>query len=175
MKRIVLYIFCLLTLVACGGKGPQRPSRWLGRSPEPDSAMMNLMELNRQMATAADQELLRYVQSQDRPYALYNGGVWVCTLDNGDLDLQPHRFGQYCVLHIRVYTFDNKRQLLSDECGTYKVGESPLPLALVDVVRDKCPGAHVEMLMPWYSAFGVRGNENIPPYQNLLIDLTIVE
>lgn len=175
MKRIVLYILCVLLFAACGGKGPQRPSRWIGREAEPDSTVLNLLELNRRMATAADQELLSYVRSHEGNYALYNGGVWVRTIEQGNEELKPYGFGHRCRLHLRVYMLNEQRTLLSDVDQTFKLGEAYLPLAVTDVVREKHPGARVEMLVPWYSAYGLRGNENIPPYQNVIIDLTIGE
>lgn len=165
-----------LVLTACGGhQSPQRPSRWLGRSPEPDSAQLQLMELNQHMAAEADAELLRYVEAQPETYALYHGGVWVHILEAGDDERKPYQLGQDCPLRMRVYTLGKTQRLLSDQQGTYRLSGDQLPVAVMEVVRELPPGTSARLVAPWYAAYGITGNQHVPPYQNVIIDLTIEE
>jgi len=171
--KLLVILMCLF-LMACVGQGPQRPSRWLGKSPEADTAQLQLIEFNQQMVSAADKELVHYVELQDEAYALYRGGVWVHVLEHGNDDLKPYTYGQTCPLHLRVYAMDGST-LLADMRQTFHLGNSDVPHAVTDVVRELHPGARARLIVPWYSAFGIQGKDRIQPYQNVIIDLTIEE
>ena len=163
-------------LTACNGhQGPQRPSRWMGHSPEPDSAQLQLLEFNQRMAAEADAELLRYVEAQSESYALYKLGVWVHILEPGDSDREPYMYGQSCPLQMRVYALGKDQRLLSDRQGVFRLSGDQLPVAVMEIVPELSPGTHAELIAPWYSAYGVTGNDHVPPYQNVRIDLTIEE
>lgn len=170
-RLMVIGLLGLLT--ACGGQqGPQRPSRWMGHTPEPDSTQLQLLEFNQRMATEADAELLRYVEAQPESYALYKAGVWVHIITPGN-DEEPYMYGQECSLQMRIYALGKGQRLLSDQQGTFRMSGDQLPIAVMEVVRELSPGTHAQLVAPWYSAYGVTGNDHVPPYQNVLIDLTI--
>ena len=170
IKGSILIGLTTLLLVACVQKGPQVPSRWLGKEPEPDSAQLALMELNRQMAQSADDLLMSIVQQQEDPYALYNGNTWVTILERGDID-RPLKYNEECVIQMRTFTLDGK--LLSDSKATYMLGKFELPNAVEINITDWHHGAHIRMYAPWYSAFGMKGTEEVPPYENVIIELEI--
>lgn len=174
--RNVVFILCMLLLVACGkNSGPQRPSRWLGKTLWVDTTELNLMQLNQRLATEADAELMQYVQQQEESYALYRSSAWVHIIETGNIDREPYTYGQMCLLHMRIYAVNKKKMLLSDVYQSFKVDPSQLPGAVVDVVRELHPGAQARIIAPWYAAYGMKGNAQIPPYQNVIIELTIEE
>ena len=72
----------------------------MGQSPDPDSAALALLELNQQLAQAADEELYHIVQSLDEPYALYDSNVWMRIVDKGDEDSPTPRSGEYREVNI---------------------------------------------------------------------------
>lgn len=175
MKKLA-YIACAFLLISCGGgTGPQRPSQWLGKALKVDTAELNLMQFNQRMAAEADAELMQYVREQDESYALYHSSAWVHIMENGDLAREPYNYGQTCTLHLRTYTLNKKKSLLADVYQSFKIGESQLPYAVVEVVRELHPGAKANIIAPWYAAYGMQGNAQVPPYQNVIIELTIVE
>ena len=61
MREVYKFIVvsCAVLLTACTGQAPQRPSQRKGAAPEADSALIALMELNRRMTEAADEQLLQ--------------------------------------------------------------------------------------------------------------------
>ena len=158
-------------LVGCGGKGPQRPSQWLGKEPEPDSATLALMELNQQMAITADAELLRMAQESEDNYALYDGGAWVCILDKGDTLSPALQRDEECVLHMTTYTLTGR--MLIDTEQPWHVGRYELPLAVDRNLTEWNHGSHVRILAPWYSAYGLKGTDDVPPYENVIIEIEI--
>ena len=167
-----LWVICLVMLfAACGPQSPQRPSRRLGQSPDADSAQLALLEFNRQMAESADELLMHTAQEQEERYALYNSNVWVTFLDNGDTDRPMPQREEECIVSMRIYTLEGK--LLSDTKGTYKIGKFELPPAIDVNITEWHYGCRVRMYAPWYSAFGMKGTEEVPPYENVIIELEL--
>ncbi|MCR5050142.1 MAG: hypothetical protein K6A36_03570 [Paludibacteraceae bacterium] len=167
--RLILSLSCLLILIGCGNQGPQRPTRWLGKEPELDSAQMALLELNRQMALAADKELLQLAQSQEEKYALYDGGVWVHQIEAGSDSLV--RLGTSCTVHICTYRLDG--QMLTDIEQTYSVGKFEMPMAIERNINSWNHGAKMRMYAPWYAAYGMKGTEYVAPYENVIFEIEI--
>lgn len=157
-------------VAGCSRQAPQRPSQRLGHTPEPDSAQLALMELNHRLAEAADEQLHALALAQDTPYALYEGNVWACVLDKGDADAAV-REKEECQLQLRTYSLDGT--LLSDTRGSYTIGQRQLPQAVEANITEWHHGTRVRMFAPWYAAYGLRGNEAVPPYENVIIELTI--
>ncbi len=128
-----------------------------------------MMELNMHLAQAADDELLRIVSAQEEPYALYDGNVWMLIIDRGN-DQLPSPTGS-CPLRLRTYALDGK--LLLDAEGTYALGKNELPGAVEWNIDELHPGGKARMYVPWYMAYGQQGNDHVPPYENVIIELEL--
>ena len=172
--RSVKYILVLLltaVLSACGRMSPQRPSQRLGQTPEPDSSHLALIELNHRLAETADQEVLRWVQSQSESYALYELHAWLTFLERGDRDVPALQPDDRVEVHMQVYDLHGK--MLMDSQRQYTIGKMELPPAVDANICALHPHARVRIAVPWYTAFGAQGNDDIPPYTNVIIDLAI--
>ena len=161
----------LMLMTGCGGKAPQTPSQRKGQAPEADSATLALMEFNSQLAKAADKTVMDAVQAQEEPFALYEGQTWMHIVETGDTDGGLLIPGQAYSIHMRVYTLDGR--MLEDTEGTYLLGKAELPAGIDWNIRELHHGAKARLFIPWYMAFGPKGNEHIPPYENVRIDLEI--
>ena len=158
-----------MLLYSCGGVAPQRPSQRKGQSPETDSTQLAIMEMNLQLAKAADRAVLETAQAQADSYALYEGSAWMHIYDKGDETQLVGHYNSVCNLHMRVYTLDGRP--LEDIEGTYTVGKYELPNCIEQNLRELHPGARVRMYAPFYTAFGAQGTAHVPPYENVMIDL----
>lgn len=160
-----------LLLVCCGHQAPQRPSQRKGESPKVDSAQLALMELNQQLAIAADQQLAKLAQEQDEPYALYESNVWMYIPNRGnEADGVPSPDEEW-VVAMRIYTLGG--QLLTDSESTYRLGHRELPQGVEENIYELYRGGEARMLVPWYAAYGITGTANIPPYENVIIELEL--
>lgn len=168
--KIILWGIAML-IAGCGPQNPQIPSQRKSRPPEPDSTQLAVMELNMQLAQAADEQLAALVQKQEESYALYNGGAWATIIDRGDIDRPMPRMGEECAVHLKVFALDGR--MLEDSEGTYCIGKMELPAAVDTNIREWHHGCRVKMYAPWYSAYGIRGTRNIPPYENVLIEIEL--
>lgn len=175
MRRSRIGIICIaLVLMSCGGPNPQRPSARLGKgaSVEVDSTQLALLELNMRMAEAADKELMQLAQAREGEYAVYDANTWMRIDDPGDIEAETVRRGEHKTVAMQVYTMQD--QLLLDSRREYILGQLELPIGVDMNLLHLHPGAKVRMLTPWYSAFGMQGNEFVPPYTNVIIDVEIL-
>lgn len=162
---VIGMLLCLL--VGCG-KGPQRPSQRKGESVQTDTAQLALMSLNQQLAQSADEQIYRWVQTQTEQYALYEHGTWGTVLRTGEGNLQP---GEECSVHMRVYSLTGK--LYCDIEQTAHVGKYELPNTIDANITEWTHGASLKLAAPWYAAYGIQGTAQIPPYENVIIELDI--
>lgn len=170
--RLTVIGVLAVLVMACGRQAPQRPSHRMGETAQVDSTELAMMEFNRQMAEAADKQLLQITQAQGgETYALYYGNAWVRVLILGDEDAPTPREGEEWLLHMCVY--DIQEHLLLDSEQTYRIGKYELPTAIDENIGEWHRGTKVRMYVPWYSAFGRQGTAEIPPYENVIIDLEL--
>ncbi|MBO4249664.1 MAG: FKBP-type peptidyl-prolyl cis-trans isomerase [Paludibacteraceae bacterium] len=158
-------------LCCCGKMGPQRPSQRKGEAPQADTMTLAMLELNKQLAFAADQELTELAQQMDEPFALYEANTWMAILDKGDIYGPFPSTNEYNLIHMRMY--DLKGNLLLDSEGSYRICRHELPACMDMNIRHLHKGAKARLLAPWYQAYGLKGTENIPPYTNLIIDIEL--
>lgn len=159
----------VVLLGACSQTAPQRPSQRKSETPQPDSMQMALLELNQRLTESADSELASIARTEDIPYALYERGTWAAILAQGEGErVQPK---EECRLHIRTYSLSGT--LYTDTEQTARIGAQQLPPAIEENITEWKHGAQVVLLAPWYAAYGIKGTEHIPPYENIRIELTI--
>ena len=161
----------LVLFIACSGPGPQRPSQRKSDAPKADSAQLALMELNQQLTAAADETLHSIILQQEEAYAMYNNGTWGTVLKIGDTSKKALRFGEECTIHMRVLRLDGK--LYCDTEQTSRIGMRDWPIAVDRNLSEWHHGAHIKLYAPWYSAYGIQGTKEVPPYENVIIELEI--
>ena len=170
-----MVVLCVLLVIvgsaACTRQAPQRPSQRKSEVPQPDSAQLALMELNQQLALAADRQLAQIVQVQETSYALYEDNVWMAILDRGDEDSPSPQPEQEWRIAMRIYALNG--QLYMDSEGTYRIGKHELPQGVDDNIGELHRGGKARMYVPWYAAYGISGTAEIPPYENIVIDIEL--
>lgn len=160
-----------MLLMGCGGKGPQLPSRRMGEEPKIDSVQQELMLMNARLASEADKELRHFVKESGENYALNDRGTWVLFLDYGDEGRKKIRRNEHCDIHMRVYSLSG--HLYQDEALVARIGQRELPPGIDWNIFEWYHGARVKLLLPWYSAYGAKGTDVIPPYENVMIELEV--
>ena len=170
MAWIGAALVCSL-LIACGKVAPQRPSQRSGEKPKEDSTTLALMEMNQRMAIEADKEVLAYAQKQEEAYSLMDiSNTWLLVQDKGEGDAAPKE-GEQWEMHICTRTLQGK--LLCDVEQTYTIGKSELVPCIEIAIDELRHGERLVMVAPWYAAYGMHGNENVPPYTNVILEIEI--
>ena len=163
-------LLCLLA-AGCGQPNPQRPSRRMGQ-PQVDSTAISMIRFNQHMREEADRALqAKALSNPDEVYALYQWGAWVHIINPGDEDAGKPQRDEECEIHMLIYSLDGR--LYCDDARIVTLGKYEIPVAVDWNILEWYHGAKVKMLVPWYSAYGVKGTDAIPPYENIVIDLDI--
>lgn len=171
----VLFVLCPLLVMSgwasCTHQAPQRPSQRKSETPAPDSTQLALMELNQQLAQAADRQLAQIAQAQETPYALYEDNVWMAILDRGDEDSPSPAPEEEWRIAMQLYALSG--QMYLDTEGTYRIGKHELPQGVDANIGELHRGGKARMYVPWYAGYGISGTAEIPPYENLVIDIEL--
>lgn len=170
-RGMVIGCLAAVLIAGCTSQPPQRPSQRKGEAPQVDSTHLALLQLNKELAEAADKQLMLLAQEQEPPYALYEGNAWGVVLEPGDTDGPSPKSGEEWTVHMRVFSLD--RKILLDSEGTYRIGKYELPPAIDANITEWYHGTCARMLVPWYTAFGMQGNDRIPAYENVILEIEV--
>jgi hypothetical protein len=170
--NMVLVSGCLLLMMLVTGcnKSPQ-PVRRLGDE-KPDSLLMAQLYFNQRMISEADKQCLEYVKHDTlHTYAHDEFGFWYTLLYQTTQDsLQK---GQYVDMHIQIYELNDS--LIADVKENLQIGGGELPVAINRALHNLRQGEQIQIIAPWYMAYGVEGTSIIKPYSNLRIVVKVAE
>jgi len=165
--RNVLIAGMALMAVGCGNKTqPQRPT-FLGQTAT-DSTSVNLMLMHQTMAEKADSQLAQMATDE---YVLMDENYWVKGLKGMAEDAPSIQEGEYVEVEIEIY--DLKDNLLCVHQANVRMGQVDEIQAVVLVLPQMKRTMSVSMLVPWYLAFGSAGNTEVPPYENVRVELKV--
>ena len=91
--------------------------------------------------------------------------------DRGDDDSPSPQPEQEWRIAMRIYALNG--QLYMDSEGTYRIGKHELPQGVEDNIGELHRGGKARMYVPWYAAYGISGTAEIPPYENIVIDIEL--
>ena len=165
---IVASVAMSLLICSCQRTKPQQPSN---RTEQTDTVSMAMMRLNQQLATAADHTVTEYVKRSPEHYALHEFGFWYRLLRKNE-QADNYILHEPIRLHIEVYSLDGDK--LADIIEDTKVGASADMLCQREALRTMRRGEKIEIIAPWYTAYGARGNDAIEPYTNVRITIDTV-
>lgn len=137
---------------------------------EVDSAMMAQMQKNVRLADMADKECGAKVEESDRRYAMDIIGFWYSKTVHNEQGDSLH-MGDEVEIHMQVKNLDGK--LLLDSKHPIVIGEDEEVMAVKGALRMMQAGEEMQIITPWYAAYGMHGTEIIAPYSNLEIILTV--
>ena len=164
--NMVLVSGCLLLMMLVTGcnKSPQ-PVRRLGDE-KPDSLLMAQLYFNQRMISEADKQCLEYIKWDTlHSYVQDDFGFWYTILQR--TAQEPLQKGQYADMHIQLYELNDS--LVADIQESLQVGSGELPVAINRTLNNIRKGEQVQIITPWYAAYGVEGTSLIKPYSNLKI------
>lgn len=167
-KQTLLLAGLALVMMACsqGKTQPQRPT-FLGQKAE-DTVAVNLLLMHQTMAEKAD---LLLAQTATEEYVLTETNYWVKGLETAPADQPYLKEGDY--VDVEIHFYDLQQHLLAIHQANVRIGQVDEIQAVVDVLDSMKRGMSVTMLVPWYLAFGSAGNTEVPPYENVKVELNV--
>lgn len=179
--KIVIVLAVVALVIGCRRTAPQRPSQRNGVRVETaaDTAALALLSASQRLADAADREVARYVRTRGEEagqtgetmlFAQSEVGSWERWIVRTDEGNTPQKNEEW-TLRMVVTGLDGT--MLLDSEATYRIGREELPRAVEEAVAEAHHGDELEIVCPWYTAYGAMGNEYIEAYQNVIIQLYI--
>jgi len=165
MRKVSAVLVMVVALVACQKPQPQRP---LFRGEiAVDTTAVQLITLNQQMAEQADVRLANIVGED---YVRMDENYWVRGLYERTDEATLHE-EEYIDLNAEFYTLTG--ELLTTHQASVPVGKVDEIQAIVQLLPQMQRGQCVTILSPWYMAFGSTGNAEVPPYENIRVELCV--
>ncbi len=165
---VLLGVIGCLALVGCKRTKPQAPAN---RYVQVDSTELAMALMTQRMVEEANNTLAQYVRRLDSAYALAQRGYWYRITQHTAND--TIRKNQQVLAHIVVQ--DLQGQLLTDSEQSLIVGQQILPADVEAFLLQMCIGERASLLLPWYVAYGALGNEWVPAYANVRMEIEIIE
>ncbi len=141
------------------------------RHVEVDSTELAMALVKQRMVEEANTVLARYVRSLGVPYVLERTGYWYRVVYHTTND--TIRKNQQVLAHIVVQ--DLQGTLLTDSEQLLNVGKQEVPAVVDAFLLQRCIGERASLLLPWYAAYGALGNEYVPAYANVRMEIEIIE
>ena len=162
---LILQIIIVLFMVSCQRPAPQLPANKLEVI---DSTGIGLLKLNEKMILSEDSLIRDYVENSKINYSKHKLGFWY-NIEKSDLanNIQAN---QQCEVIYQVYSLKNN--LLFEQQETIIIGKKQLPTGIEEALKIMRKGAKADLVIPWYLAYGMKGNGNeIKPYTSLVVNL----
>lgn len=167
--KIAYVVVLLLAMTAC--KNDPQPVHKLSDDRKVDSVLMAKLQFNQRMVDAADKQCVDYVTAQTETYAQDDLGFWYRkTLKTDAATLQT---GEIVDAHVQVSELNGNQ--LVDLKQSLQVGDGNLPISITRILKMMARGEQMQLVCPWYTAFGVEGTNAVKPYTNVKITISIDE
>ena len=171
MRKTWIYILLLILTSACYRTKPQSPSQRNGvQGGQEDTTLIAMMNATYLLCAEADRDVVAYIKQSEDTYAQLECGLWMRWQSRSGSGRMPEK-DQTVNMHLAVRDLSN--QLLMDSEQTLTVGHEFLPAALDKALEMMEIGDSVVMVCPWYVAYGQQGNENVKPYQNVIMEVQL--
>ena len=166
MRYIGLLLVAVLLLPCCGRVKPQGAAN----RQEPDSTAMLLMQKHFLMALDADRLLVDSVRHASVPYVLDRNNFWYCRLTKTD---GPEVMKQMRVEYTAIVRDLATGALIEEITEEVEVGKRQTLRAIDICLPLMREGETFRILAPYYNAYGLDGNDHVPPQTNVSILLTV--
>jgi FKBP-type peptidyl-prolyl cis-trans isomerase len=170
MKLQAHFVFCILVLfsglTACKKQAPQLPSN---KYVVVDSASASLLTINKDLTLKEDSLLALYVKSGNEAFKKSEIGFWYKIDDSGHgLSIENKTT---CNISYRLSDLNGK--LFEKSKSTVVIGKKKIVTGFEEGLKLLHKGDSATFIIPWYLGYGMKGNENIPPYTSLRYEVRI--
>ena len=163
----VITLFLFLLLVSCKHQSPQLPSN-KGNVGDKDAA--SLLAINQNLAKKEDVLLMKFAQQRDKAFRKSDIGFWykVEQLGNGP----KVKDSVSCKFSVKLISLQGK--VLRVDEKQIVVGKKQVEVGLEEGLKLLNKGGSATIIVPWYLAYGMKGdNPLIPPYTSIIYEIKV--
>lgn len=171
MKKTLRIVLCILMLVflGCRKPAPQLPSN---KGSEIDSTSFSLLALNRELAVKEDSVLKDFAEKNDTKLVKNELGFWY--------KIEKTAHGEYlketnhCSFRYKMLLLDGT--LIEEKEMQAVIGKKELIVGLEEGLKLLRKGEYATFIIPWYLAYGMKGNDAlVPPYTSLVYEVEVIK
>ena len=172
MKKQQVYIFLVLTicigLIACIKQAPQIPAN---KGNAGDQNIATMLDINKTLAAREDSILQEYAKTKP-DFKKSELGFWYKINDLNTNPLLKKNDSFRCKINIFLL---NGKEIQADE-KVIVLGKKQLVRGLEEGLKLMRRGESATFIIPWYLAYGMKGDENsIPPYTSLIYQIEVLK
>jgi len=167
-KIIFLFFFCFL-LLSCHKQQPQLPSN---KGVEIDKNAVSLLAINQNLAKKEDGILKTIALQKDKAFKKSEIGFWykIERLGKGS------KINDSTVCTFTYSLMSLKGKLLQRNEKQIVIGKNQIIAGLEEGLKLMNKGDSATMIIPWYLAYGMKGEEPlIPPYTSLIYEVKVFD
>ena len=170
MRKTVLYSLLLVFLFglgsnACKKNAAQFPSN---KTVDNDSTEQSLIEMNKALTIREDSLIQSYINKQSVVFRKTPSGVWYRIQKTTKLDSIKND----SIISFSYIAYSLEGVKLKEGIKTNKFNKKELPTGLEEGLKLMRKGESARIIIPWYLAYGMQGNEEIPPYTSIIYDVS---
>lgn len=173
MKKIVQYGLLMgfiagMAFSSCKRPAAQYPSNKVQST---DSTTVSVLEINRILAQREDSLILDLVSQQTVPFKHTNSGLWYYIEQNTQLNTLKN--DSSITFTYTAYSINGEK--IKSEKKQITFGKKEIPNGLEEGLKLLRKGDKARFIIPWYLAYGMKGNDEIPPYTSLVYQVQVDE
>ena len=165
MRTLKYLIFGVLIfsvgLNSCTKPTPQLPSN---KNTNRNTTVQTMLEMNKVLALKEDSVIQAMVDEQAIPYIKSKSGIWYSVIHATNSDSLKN--DSIVSFSYTLYNLEGT-EILSEK-KSVRLGKKEIPTGLEDGLRLMRKGETIRLIVPWYLAYGMKGNEDVPPYTSLM-------
>jgi len=156
-----------MLIISCGRQSPQLPSN---KGNSIDKNAVSLLAINENLAKKEDAYLKKIALQKDKSFKKSEIGFWysIDKLQNG-VQLKD---SVNCRFKYTLFSLNGKQ--LKNEEKQIVIGKKQVVVGLEEGLKLMKKGENATFIIPWYLAFGMKGDEPlIPPYTSLIYKVIV--
>lgn len=161
MKKPLLFFVVLCVMMACSKPSPQLPSN---KGTHVDERAEGLLIVNKRLAVRED-SLLNAFAKNDAALLKNELGFWykIDKKTNGKVPKEKEK----CKFALQVMLLDNKVVMTIEQ--QIEIGKKQTIVGVEEALKLMHRGESATLILPWYLAYGMLGNQDIvPPYTSII-------
>lgn len=174
MKYFALCVLFVLSLTSCRKQEAQIP---YNKIVQDNSRTTTLLAINEQLTQKEDSLLQLYVAQSDKKYIRNELGFWYVIENRGNGSQVKKEENCVFSYRLQVLKFDQSGKSLVQkaDAGTKKIvtGKKEIIEGLEECLLLLHRGDNATVIIPWYLAYGLKGNEFVPPYCSVIYTISI--
>ena len=168
MKNTVALLFVFVLLLSCNRQKPQLPAN---KGNVTDSSAVSLLTINQNLAKKEDVYLQKFALQQDKTFKRNELGFWYKINHSGSGS--GIKDSTVCKISFSLSTLNGKE--LQKEIKQVAIGKKQVVTGLEEGLKLMNKGDSAIFIIPWYLAYGMKGNEPlIPPYTSVIYKIKVL-